>query len=118
MNTVSPVAHLHDIVAEFGVTVAIGIGEAVVVDFRLIVVVRRIARPAAGIIDDFAEHEIGFRPGGAVEDQPDIAQAGVLDQPGAAVFRNDLFGEEKAGREVAVIGSSDHGEFCAGAQCR
>ena len=74
------------VVLQVDVAVAVDFGETVVIDFRLVVVMRRVTGPAAGVVDDFAEHEIRLRPGGAVEDQTHVAQAGVLDESGAAVF--------------------------------
>ena len=57
---------LDHFLAELGVAVALRLGEAIVIDLRLRVMVRRIARPAAGKRHDFAQHQLDFGPASCV----------------------------------------------------
>ena len=53
-------ADLEDVLAVLGMAEALRVGETIVVDLRLRVMVRRVTRPAAGQRDDFAQHEAHF----------------------------------------------------------
>src|SRR5687768_5146926 len=67
--------NLDDLLAELGVAVALRLGEAIVIDLVLRMVVRRVARPAAGEGHDFAEHQLDFgRRVAAIENRADVAQ--------------------------------------------
>ena len=92
--------HLEHLLAEFGVAEALRVREAVVIDLGLRMVMRRIARPAAGQRHDFAEHQVHFgRRIAAVEDRAHQAQAAVADLAGAAPLIGDVGRTEHARHE-------------------
>ena len=99
--------HPVDVVPQLGVAVALGQREAVVVDLRLRVMVGRVARPPAGIVDDLAQDEVGLPPVGVVEDQPDVAQARALDESFASVLGLQLLRSEELRGESALVGRAD-----------
>ena len=84
-------AHLEDVVAVLGVAETLRVREAVVVDLRLRMVVRRVARPAAGQRDDLAEHEADLgRRVARVEDRAHEPQAASADLAFAAALVGDV----------------------------
>ena len=91
--------------AKLGVPVSLRRGEPVVIDLRLGVMVRRVARPPARHGDHLAQHQIGVRiAGAAVEDRPHIAVASAADLALAPVLVRHVVGLEQSRREGARVG--------------
>ena len=99
-------AYLHHVVAELGVAVTSGTREPVVIDLRLRVVMRRVARPSAGKGHHFTEHQLRFRRRvAAIEDGAHVAQRAVIEQALATMFVRYLIGREYARAEATLVGA-------------
>ncbi len=98
---------LQDVVAELGMAIALGPGEAIVVDLGLGVMMGWIARPAAGEGDDLAQHQLGRGIGvAAVEDGAHIAVAGIVHLPFAAMLVGHIGGAVEAAGEGRAVGAA------------
>src|SRR5258707_1002756 len=95
-----------------GIAEAARIGEAVVVDLRLRMMMRRIARPAPRHGDDLAQHQLDLlRRVPPVEDGAHEAQAGAADLALAARLVGGVGGGKPAGGEALRIGGLVDGQL-------
>ena len=75
---------------------------------------RRVTGPAAGIIRDSAEHEIYLGACRGVEDEADVTQPGVLQEPRAAILWLQVSWAIERRRKIAsLFHGAHHRPFCA-----
>jgi len=97
------VANFQHVVSEFSVSITLWACESIVIDFRLVMMMRRVAGPATGVIDNFAENQVGLGPCRAVEDQPDIAEACSLDEPRTTILGFQVGWSKQQRRKASIV---------------
>ena len=101
-NCVS-VAYFQDLVTDFSMAVPGRMRKPIMINFRLIVMMRRVARPASGIIDDFPNDQIGAGPDFLIKDEPHIAKTGALNETGATVLWDDFVRLEETCVKLPIV---------------
>ena len=111
-------SHLDDLLAQLRVAVALRLGEAIVIDLGLRMMMRRIARPAAGKRHDFAEHQLDFgRRVAAIEDRAHVAQRALADLAACRGARSaPAAGVNTRGAKLAAVGAVIDGQFAVAAR--
>ena len=110
------VVHLVDGIAHLRVAKAVLGAVLVVVDFRLGMVVGRIARPLAREADHLAQHQVGIGGVVVIEDGADDAGAGFVHGARAAELVGGVLGQVDFGWELPLVFRAQDVDFALIAQ--